>query len=57
MKLNDYEYIPVLEEKPFQSEFKLIITESINWLRCILKEKLHSVYVYGSVAKGCAKPQ
>ncbi|HHE6468027.1 TPA: nucleotidyltransferase domain-containing protein [Providencia rettgeri] len=57
MKLNDYAYIPVLEKRLFQSEFQLVITESIYWLSHILKEKLHSLYVYGSVAKGCAKPQ
>ncbi|MEQ4661023.1 MULTISPECIES: nucleotidyltransferase domain-containing protein [Providencia] len=57
MKLKDYKYIPVPEERPFQPEFQSIITESIYWLSCILKDKLHSIYVYGSVAKGCAKPQ
>ncbi|GAE29433.1 nucleotidyltransferase domain-containing protein [Halalkalibacter hemicellulosilyticus] len=35
-----------------QNEFKYVIQASINLLRNVFAEKLHSVYVYGSVGRG-----
>ncbi|HEM8291357.1 TPA: nucleotidyltransferase domain-containing protein [Providencia stuartii] len=48
--------ILVLGEQPYQSEFQQVITESINCLSALLNKNLHSIYIYGSVAKGQATP-
>ncbi|MEQ5730145.1 nucleotidyltransferase domain-containing protein [Providencia alcalifaciens] len=57
MTLNLNGYIPMLEEVPIQSEFQEIITETVEQLAWLFKTKLHSVYAYGSVARGSATPQ
>ncbi|GAB1440829.1 nucleotidyltransferase domain-containing protein [Providencia sp.] len=49
--------IPILEYVPIQSEFQGVITETVSQLIQLFQTKLHSVYVYGSVAKGRAVPK
>lgn len=56
MALDKNSYIRILETLPYQSEFQPLITESINRLRALLNNNLHSIYIYGSVAKGQATP-
>ena len=56
MALDTHSYIRVLEEQPYQSEFQQVITASIDRLRTLLNKDLHSIYIYGSVAKGQATP-
>ncbi|MGG4662214.1 nucleotidyltransferase domain-containing protein [Providencia vermicola] len=56
MALDKNGCILVLGEQPYQSEFQQVITESINCLSALLNKNLHSIYIYGSVAKGQATP-
>lgn len=56
MALDKNGYIRILEILPYQSEFQQLITESVNRLRALLDKDLHSIYIYGSVAKGQAVP-
>lgn len=56
MALDKNGYICILETLTYQSEFQQLITESVNRLRTLLNKDLHSIYIYGSVAKGQATP-
>ncbi len=48
-------YLPVIDSKqPFQSEFEPLIREVLMCLTSGLGQNLHSVYVYGSVARKTA---
>lgn len=45
IKLDNQDYIPVLENQAYQSEFQSIMTETVIELSNVLKEGLHSIYV------------
>lgn len=48
--------ITTLPPVEYQTQFKQLIGDVIAHLQLILKNRLHSIYVYGSVAKGQAVP-
>ncbi|EKT58132.1 nucleotidyltransferase domain-containing protein [Providencia burhodogranariea] len=54
MTLNSTKFIKTLPSGQFQSEFQKVINDVENSLVLALGSQLHSVYLYGSVAKGCA---
>ncbi|WP_335870981.1 hypothetical protein [Bacillus sp. 2205SS5-2] len=56
MGLNAEGYIinPTAKEN-VQKQFKPVINAVIDLLRQLLKENLHSIYVYGSIGRGEAK--
>lgn len=54
MKLDSNGFIKTLPSIDFQPEFQAIINDAKNSLLLALGSQLHSVYLYGSVAKGCA---
>ncbi|MDP5253538.1 MULTISPECIES: nucleotidyltransferase domain-containing protein [unclassified Vibrio] len=41
---------------PYQAEFQAAMEMVISFLQSELGEQIHSLYLYGSVARGCAKP-
>ncbi|KAB0303952.1 nucleotidyltransferase domain-containing protein [Vibrio fortis] len=49
--------LPVIDPKvPFQPEFQPVVNDLITFLKSGLGSNLHSVYIYGSVARKTAKP-
>lgn len=54
MALDSDRVIKTLSLDPFQSEFLKVINDVEKNLVLALGSQLHSVYLYGSVAKGCA---
>lgn len=54
MTISQVGKIKLPSTKCFQSSFQSVITDVTEQLPQLLKERLHSIYVYGSVANGCA---
>ncbi|MCW2257788.1 putative nucleotidyltransferase [Providencia alcalifaciens] len=54
MALDSDRFIKTLSLDPLQSEFLKVINDVEKNLVLALGSQLHSVYLYGSVAKGCA---
>ncbi|BEI22900.1 nucleotidyltransferase domain-containing protein [Vibrio fluvialis] len=49
--------LPVIDPKqPFQPEYQPAVADLVKFLRAGLGERLHSIYLYGSVARKTAKP-
>ncbi|MEF1229683.1 nucleotidyltransferase domain-containing protein, partial [Vibrio fortis] len=49
--------LPVIDPKvPFQPEFQPVVNDLITFLKSGLGSNLHSVYIYGSVARKTAQP-
>ncbi|MCG3728233.1 nucleotidyltransferase domain-containing protein [Vibrio cincinnatiensis] len=47
---------PIDPNQPFQPQYQPAINELVNYLRAGLGKQLHSVYLYGSVARKTAQP-
>lgn len=47
---------PIDAKQPFQIDYQPAIKELVSFLRAGLGEQLHSVYLYGSVARKTARP-
>ncbi|MCG3721956.1 nucleotidyltransferase domain-containing protein [Vibrio cincinnatiensis] len=47
---------PIDPNQPFQLQYQPAINELVNYLRAGLGKQLHSVYLYGSVARKTAQP-
>lgn len=47
---------PIDPSQPFQPEYQPALKELVNYLRAGLGEQLHSIYLYGSVARKTAVP-
>jgi predicted nucleotidyltransferase len=49
--------LPVINPNiPFQSQYQPVVSSLIAYLKAGLKDNLHSVYIYGSVARKTASP-
>ena len=49
--------LPVIDPKqPFQPEYQPAVADLVKFLRAGLGERLHSIYLYGSVARKTARP-
>lgn len=49
--------IDVIAGNPLQPEFEPVVADAIDSISVALGSLLHSLFLYGSVARGCAMPR